>query len=170
MPPDVDRGHVAEVVAIELVGERCLARNLRVHNVVANVDAPTAPHAVWIAQARGHELCEVERTDRPDGDDAQRCVECCLGGNGEWLRTEIGVRVGVQEDSEIPVIDHGSIFERDLEVRGLAIEVSNPGIEPSPCKEGVPGIALEVSTLFDLLDHSCVEANSDMEQEIPLVC
>ena len=59
-PSEVHRCDVAEVVAVELVGEWCVALDAGFSYLVVDVDAAPCPHSVGIGQAGGHEPGEIE--------------------------------------------------------------------------------------------------------------
>ena len=106
---------------------------------------------------------------RPHGDGRQAPVERGLGRQVERPVAQVRVGVGVEDDGQVPVVDHRPVGMVHGQAGPAAVEVADPGVEPGVHEQRVPGVALEPRAPLDLLDHRGVEPDAGVEQEVAAV-
>ncbi len=136
---------VAEVVAVDLEGERPVALH---HDLpprrpggrstadVRRCFPPTrADPMIRIVLAEGR-ACGCVTTARPRSSVAS-------GARSSGMLPEVGVRVRVEADRQVAVVDHGAVGVVDGEPGPAAVVVPEPRREPRVHEQRVPGVALE---------------------------
>src|SRR5438067_2078166 len=90
------------------------------------MEVPLAADVLAEAERAGggaHQRPQPERAKRDDGEAA---IEGCLGNDVERPVPEIGVRVRVEADGEVAVVDDVTVFELQRESRPAAVVVPEP--------------------------------------------
>ncbi len=96
---------LAEVVAVDLVGERAMADDGHLAQIGLHVDVGQATQPVAAPQRGSRDAQDLHEVHRPDGHAHQPPVEHRLRCDVEWAVAEEGIGVRVEAERKATVVD-----------------------------------------------------------------
>src|SRR5918995_3362485 len=143
---------VAQVVAVDLIGDRAVGAHGERGQVGAVDDPAAAPQRLAVAQRRADDAEEPRERHGAHGDRRQPSVERGLGCEVERPVAQVRIGVGVEDDREVGIVDHRAVGVLHREARTAAVVMADPRVEPGVDEQRVTRIALELGPALYLLD------------------
>ena len=158
----------AERIAVDLVRERILVLDHEMLDIDPDVEMRSRFDAP-ATQRPGERGQNVRCVHRGERDRHQTPIERGGGRQIERPVAEIGVRIRVEHDREVAVVDVGATIAVQAKVWSAMVVPGQPGGHSRPDEQRVAEPTLERAVTFDAFDHGGIEADPGVEAEVAAV-
>src|SRR5262249_10294941 len=141
---------VAEIVAVDLIRKRAESAHAHLLQVAGIRHPPMLLESLAAPASKGRRRRLEQRhgRERAEREEAQTGVESCVRGDVKWSVAQEGIRVGLEADGEVGVVDHlaGTTVppraDENREPWPASVVVTEPGDDGGIHEQRLTGVPL----------------------------